>query len=116
MKLIPRLNASEAARFWLLAFLFFINSLVLESNEVVATSGFIYNVGVDQILLVWAAVFATVILASSAYSLFIDRVERGRFAILFFMVFALVYLGFYFMFAANVSDFVSYGLLAVVTE
>lgn len=116
MRLSLPVRSGEAGRVALLAFLLFTNTLVLESNEVIATSGFVSNVGVDGILLVWAVVMLITMLTSSAYSLIVDRVDRARLGAMLFMGVSLVYLGFYFLFSAGVSDFISYGLLAVVTE
>lgn len=111
-----RIKPEEIKLFSLFAFLFFINSLVLESNEVVATSGFISNVGISQILWVWAIVMVIVILSSGTYSIFVDKLDRRKLAISIFVIFSLVYLGFYYMFSIGVSEFVSYGMLAVVNE
>jgi len=52
MTLLNRIMPDERGRFLLLAVLFFLNSMILESNEVVATSGFISSIGVSQIVLV----------------------------------------------------------------
>jgi MFS family permease len=116
MSFLPAILPTERMRVGVLAFLLFVNSFVLESNEVVATSGFIINVGVSQILLVWAAVMFMALVGSSTYSLFIDRVERRRLGIILFLSFSLVYIGFYGMFLLQVPDFVAYSLLAILNE
>ncbi len=114
-KLIP-IKRNEVGRFTLLAALFFINTLVLESNEVVATSGFVREAGVSRLLIVWTVVMASVLLSSSAYSLVVDRIDRERFSIVLFFILGLLYLGFYFLFSTNVPQQISFGLLAVLTE
>jgi len=55
--------ASESVRFITMALLFFANAIVETSNEVVATSGFINNLGASHILWVWAAGAMVIILA-----------------------------------------------------
>lgn len=116
MQISSAIKTGELRPVALLAFLLFINTLVLESNEVIATSGFVANVGVDQILIVWASVMLLAMLTSSAYALVVDRVNRVRLAVGLFWGSSMVYLGFYFMFSAGVPDYVTYGLLAVVNE
>lgn len=115
MRLTSRIQSGEHTRFFLLAFLFFINSMVLESNEVVATTGFISSVGVPQIVVVWAIDMAIVIFTSGLYSLFVDRTKRGRLAIILYFVFCVVYMGMFALFQLTESDAV-YGLLLVVTD
>jgi type IV secretory pathway VirB3-like protein len=115
MASISRILPNERGRFFLLAFLFFVNAMILESNEVVATSGFISNVGVPQILVVWAIDMTIIILTSGVYSLFVDRTKRGRLAVILYFLFFLVYLGLYGLF--NTSEgMVGYGILLVIND
>jgi MFS family permease len=116
MNFLPAVLPTERMRVGVLAFLLFVNSFVLESNEVVATSGFVSNVGVSQILLVWAAVMFLALVGSSTYSLFTDRVERRRLGIILFCSFSLIYIGFYVMFLLHAPDFIAYSLLAILNE
>lgn len=113
---LSRINTNERGRFALLAFLLFFNAMVLESNEVVATSGFISNVGVPQILLVWAADMAIIIFTSGVYSLFVDRVQRGRLAVMLYVLFCVVYLALYLLFTSSSAGLIGYGLLLVVND
>ncbi len=110
------LRSGEAGRVALLAFLLFTNTLVLESNEVIATSGFVRSVGVEGILFVWGLVMAITMLTSSAYSLFIDHMDRAHLGAILFLLGSLIYLGFYGLLRVGISDFIVYGLLAIVTE
>lgn len=116
MKFLPRILPGEPGRVLLLSFLLCINALVLESTEVVATSGFVSNVGVPQILAVWTTVMLIAMLASSGYVLVVDRVNRAGLGIGLFLIFSLIYTGFYLMFIVGAPDFLTYGLLAVITE
>lgn len=106
----------EFGRVGLLAFLLFTNTLVLESSEVIATSGFVSQVGVDQILVVWAMVMLVAMVTSSLYALVVDRVDRIWLGVALFFGASLVYLGLYALFVASVPSFLAYGLLAIFTE
>ncbi|MBP1466967.1 hypothetical protein EYB53_014735 [Candidatus Chloroploca sp. M-50] len=106
----------EFGRVGLLAFLLFTNTLVLESSEVIATSGFVSQVGVDQILVVWAMVMLVAMVTSSLYALVVDRVDRIWLGVALFFGASLVYLGLYALFVADVPSFLAYGLLAIFTE
>lgn len=110
-----RVLRTERRRFFLLAFLFFINAIVLESNEVVATSGFISTIGVPQIVVVWAIDMSIIILTSGIYSLFVDRTQRGRLAVILYILFAVVYLALYGVFSSGITN-TAYGILLVITD
>ncbi|MFQ5794189.1 MAG: Npt1/Npt2 family nucleotide transporter [Candidatus Bipolaricaulia bacterium] len=116
MKIGARVLPGEWSRFTTLALLLFINSLVLESNEVVATSGFVSRVGAEQILWVWAIDMLIVILTSGAYSLIVDRTQRGRLAIRLSVSFSLVYVLLFLLFVSGVPDWLSYPLLTVIND
>ncbi|MFQ6015463.1 MAG: Npt1/Npt2 family nucleotide transporter [Anaerolineae bacterium] len=113
---MSRVLPSERARFVMLALLLFSNSLVLESNEVIATSGFVSRMGAEQILWVWAADMLIVILTSGAYSLVVDRTKRERLAIRLFVGLSLVYVALYLLFLLGAPDWVSYPLLTVIND
>lgn len=116
MKAISRILPDERTRFIVLALLLFINSLVLETNEVVATSGFVSNVGITQLPWLWAADMLIVILTSGVYSLVVDRTKRERLAIVMSVSFSLVYVALYAMFRLGTPDWISYPLLTVVND
>ncbi|MFN8534292.1 MAG: hypothetical protein U0556_12200 [Dehalococcoidia bacterium] len=73
-----RIARDERSRFGLLALLLFVFTFMLQSNEVAATSGLISQVGVDNILWVWAGGMLSVMLTSTAYSLIVDSHQRSR--------------------------------------
>ena len=116
MPSISRVLPNERVRFVVLALLLFMNSLILESNEVVATSGFITHVGPEQILWLWAIDMLIVILASGTYSLFIDRTKRQELASYLFVGFSLAYVVLYLLFFFHAPDVLSYPLLTVVND
>ena len=115
MIILPHVYSGERARFFALATLFFINSLVQESNEVMSTSGFVSHLGVEQILWLWVVESLLMILVSSAYAFVVDRMKRVRLASLLSAIFGLIYLGLYGLFAVGAPGWLSYSALAVVS-
>lgn len=115
MALLSRIQAGERGRFAVLALLLFVNALALESNEVVATSGFISSIGVNQIVLIWALDMTIIVLTSGVYSLFVDRTRRPRLAVMLFTGFAMVYAALYGLFLVSRSP-VTYALLLVIND
>ncbi len=105
----------ERGRFALLAGLLFLSAMVIESNEVVATSGFISSVGVSRIVLVWALDMTIIILTSGVYSLFVDRMPRARLAVFVFFGFSVGYLGLSGLFTTQAQG-IAYVLLLVVND
>lgn len=116
MATVPRILTGERSRFFLLAVLLFINGLVLNSNEVVATAGFISSVGADQILLVWGADMVIVIITSSAYSLVVDRTKREKLALRLFFLFTGIYVLLYALFLTAENTGIPYLLLLVIND
>ncbi len=115
MALSSRIQAAERGRFAVLALLLFVNALALESNEVVATSGFISSIGVNQIVLIWALDMTIIVFTSGIYSLFVDRTRRPRLAITLFTSFAAIYAALYALFLVSRSP-VMYALLLVIND
>ena len=60
MSILPRFRPEDRSRLAVLGAVLFLNAAVLESNEVVATSGFVSRVGVEGIPWLWAADMAIV--------------------------------------------------------
>lgn len=116
MAILPHIEANERLRVALLAFLLFINAIVVQSNGVVATSGFIANVGTAQILLVWALDNAIIFSVSGAYSLFVDRMKRSRLALILFSAAAVVYGLMFLLFRAGAPDALTYTLLIFLND
>lgn len=113
---IAHLLPGERRRFFTLGLLLLINGLTLEANEVIATSGFVSRVGVEQILWVWAADMLIVMLTSGAYSLFVDRMRRERLGIAGMAGFGLAYVALYLLLHLGVPEWLFYLLLTVVND
>lgn len=116
MATFTRVQPNERSRLFLLAVLFAVNAVVRESNEVFSTTGIAVNVGVPQILWVWAANMAIVMVLAGAISLIVDRASRGNLAIGLFVVFSLLHVGCYFLFNSPLNPFASYFILSVINE
>jgi hypothetical protein len=113
---LPELKAAEKLPFGILAVLLLFNGIVLECNEVVATSGFVSKVGAPHILWLWGIDMAIILLTSSLYSLFVDRMKRTRLAVFVFAGFSITYVLLYALFETNAPDWLTYSLLTVITD
>jgi ATP/ADP translocase len=103
-------------RFALVAFLLFCNGIILEANEVVATTGFISSIGVSQIVIVWAIDMTIIIITSGIYSLFVDRAKRSQLAIILYLAFAAAYFILYFVFTQTQISTFGYAILLVLND
>jgi len=113
---LPRVHAAEALRFGLIVALFFFNSVILESNEVIATSGFISNIGVQHVVWVWAADMGVVMLTAALYSMIVDRTNRAKLTTAMFAIFGLMYVALYVLFAIGNWAWLAYPLLTIITD
>src|SRR5262245_25132191 len=109
-------TVSERVRFITMALLFFANAVVETSNEVVATSGFISKLGASQILWLWSADMLIIILASSAYALIVDRMNRRKLGIALFAGFGFGYVVVFALFAFGAPDSVTYTTLKLMNS
>src|SRR4051812_46146656 len=73
---IFRLHPGEIALVLILGFILLSNSIALEISDVVALSGFLSQVGVSGILLVWLVDMALILLTAGLQSLIIDQFNR----------------------------------------
>src|SRR5438105_1618193 len=91
----------ERSRVVLIALLLAVCMLAQASNDIVATMGFVSNVGAAKILLIWAADALIVILSSGLYALVVDRMHRRRLAVGLFLAFAAAYVAMFLLFASG---------------
>ncbi len=113
---IFRLNPGEAGLVLVMGFLLLSNSLALEISDVVALSGFLSQVGVSGILVVWLADMALIILTAGLQSLIIDKFNRISVMrwLSFGLAFAYVFLRF--MFTLRIPGQINYGILYVLSD
>ena len=116
MVTLPRIAPSERFRFTILALLLLINAIIVQSNGVVATSGFIANVGTHQLLLVWALDNVIILFASGMYSLFVDRMKRSTLLLILFSAAAIIYLLLYVLFRIGAPEALTYTLLMILND
>jgi ATP/ADP translocase len=113
---LPRIHAAEALRFGLIVALFFFNSVILESNEVIATSGFISNIGVQYVVWVWAADMIVVMVTAALYSIVVDRTNRAKLTTRMFGLFGCIYIGLFGLFYLGHVTWLAYPLLTIIND
>ncbi|MEZ4869548.1 MAG: hypothetical protein R3C14_49950 [Caldilineaceae bacterium] len=113
---LPCIERGERWQFIAIVAFLFINSLVLESNEVIATSGFVSHVGVQHISWIWALDMLVVMLTAALYSLIVDRTNRVVLTMRLFGLFSLLYLGFYGLFQIENLAWLTYPLLTILND
>ncbi|MEZ4679231.1 MAG: hypothetical protein R2932_33935 [Caldilineaceae bacterium] len=113
---LPRIHAAEGYRFGLIVALLFFNSVILESNEVIATSGFVSHIGVQHIVWVWAADMIIVMLTAALYSIIVDRTNRTRLTTVMFAGFGGIYILLYGLFRFEQLTWITYPLLTIVND
>lgn len=111
-----RIPDVERYRFGLIVTLFFLNSVILESNEVIATSGFISNIGVHHVIWVWAVDMLIVMLTAALYSIVVDRTNRARLTTIMFATFGCGYLGLHKLFQIEHLEWLTYPLLTIIND
>lgn len=92
------------------------NTLVLELADVVATAGFVSNIGPESLPLLWILDMAITLVSAGIYALIVDRVQRVRLMKWLLGLLA----GFYFLvmalFSMNAPDWLTYPLLYIVND
>lgn len=113
---LSRIEQDERWQFVVIVAFLLINSLVLESNEVIATSGFVSHVGVQHIVWVWALDMVVVMVTAALYSLIVDRVNRVALTMRLFMLFSFFYLAIYLLFQVETLTWLVYPLLTILND
>ena len=93
-----------------------INTFVLELADVVATAGFIGNLGVDRIPWLWIVTTIITIFAAGFYLVFIDRFPRLQLVIWLLTGLAILYLLLEFLFAFNAPIWLTYPSLYLLAD
>jgi ATP/ADP translocase len=111
-----RLHAGETGLVLALGILLLGNSLAMQVSSVVSVSGFLSEVGPNQILIVWIVDMLLVILAAGLQSLIVDRFDRITLMGWISLAFALAYTILRLMFAFGVPGWLTYSLLYLLTD
>ncbi|MCB0103946.1 MAG: hypothetical protein KDD74_17995 [Anaerolineales bacterium] len=93
-----------------------VNTLVLELADVVATAGFISNVGVESIPWLWIVTTVITIFAAGFYLVFIDRYSRLNLVTWLLVALAILYLLLEFLFAFNAPQWLTYPTLYLLAD
>jgi ATP/ADP translocase len=93
-----------------------VNALSLEGAYVIATSGFLSEVGVRQLPLLWLVDMTVILLSTALYSLVIDRWRRRSLVQGTVIFLAAFYAVIRWLFAYGAPDWLTYPLLYVVAE
>jgi len=93
-----------------------INTLVLELADVVATTGFISNLGVDNVPWLWVGTTLLTIFAAGGYLVVIDRYSRLHLVSWLLIGLAVFYLFLELLFAFHAPDWFTYPSLYVLAD
>src|SRR5581483_9968928 len=111
-----RLHAGEIGLVLALGILLLSNSLAMQVSSVVSVSGFLSEVGPNQILIVWIVDMLLVILAAGLQSLIVDRFDRITLMGWISLAFALAYTVLRIMFTFGAPGWLTYSLLYLLTD
>ena len=93
-----------------------VNTFVLELADVVATAGFVSNLGVDKIPWLWIFTTVITIFAAGFYLVFIDRYSRLHLVSWLLVGLAVLYLLLEFSFAFNAPVWLTYPALYLLSD
>lgn len=113
---IFRLRTGESKVVAVLGLLLFCNALATQISGIAAVSGFLSEVGVNQILLVWLIGYALIIVTASGQSLIVDRFGRVPLLRWTCFTFAMIFLTLRLMFTFRVAPAINYSLLYFMSD
>jgi ATP:ADP antiporter, AAA family len=93
-----------------------VNTLILELSDVVATAGFVSNLGVDKMPWLWIGTTLLTMFAVGGYLVVIDRYPRLHLVSWLLVGLAVLYLLLEFMFAFQVADWITYPALYLLAD
>ncbi|MBN1149168.1 MAG: hypothetical protein JXA78_18050 [Anaerolineales bacterium] len=105
-----RLNKNETGIVLVMGNILLINSLAQQISEITAISNFLSEVGVNQMLIVWAIDSILILVTMGLQSLIIDRFKRVALVRGLMVAFALAFLLLRSLFILGAPDWLSYGL------
>lgn len=93
-----------------------INNTVLQLANVVATAGFVSQVGSQNILWLWVIDMIITVVASSIYAVIVDRVSRKRLVEWIFLIFAVFYVVLLLLFSTEWGRYLAFPLLYLLSD
>jgi ATP:ADP antiporter, AAA family len=115
-KRLLNINPGELGLVAILGVLLFGNSFALEVSEIVSTSGFLSQVSVPNILIVWIIDMALIIISAGLQSLIVDRFNRLQLMRWVTIVLAACYIGLRLLFVIDAPAWLNYSLLFLVSD
>jgi hypothetical protein len=116
LKQLFSVRPGEAGLVIMLGLILLGNSMALWVSSVVSVSGFLSEVGVNEILIVWIVDMLLVTLSTGLQSLVVDRFNRATMLRWMSFIFALLYVILRMMFVFKVPGWVNYSVLFLLTE
>ncbi len=110
------LKPEEARIVFSLWLLLAINTLVLELSDVVATAGFISNLGADKVPWLWIVTTLITMFAAGGYVVIVDRFSRVQLVTWLLVGLAALYLFLELLFAFHAADWLTYPLLYLLAD
>lgn len=111
-----RIRAGEYRLVVIMGLLLFVNSLALEISDVVAVSGFLENVGLNELLIVYIIDMLLIIFTAGLQSLVVDRFQRLSVIRGMAIIIAAAYVVLRLMFIFGVPDWLNYSLLYLLSD
>jgi ATP:ADP antiporter, AAA family len=99
-----------------LGFLLFGNSFALEVSDIVSTSGFLSQVSVPNILIVWIIDMTLILISAGLQSLIVDRFHRIQLMRWMSIILGAAYIGLRFLFVLGAPAWLSYSLLFLISD
>jgi ATP:ADP antiporter, AAA family len=93
-----------------------LNTTVLQVANVVSTTGFVRQVGIEQVPTLWIIDMIITLIATGVYSLVVDRLPRATLMGGLLLSMALVYLGLQALFAGSAPAWLTYPLLYLISD
>ena len=97
-------------------FLLAINMMVMELSDVVATAGFVSNIGSDSLPWLWLVMTLLTLVGASGYSVLVDRYSRLNLITWLLGLMGMFYLALMFLFRAQIPDKITFPLLSIITD
>jgi ATP/ADP translocase len=111
-----RLRTGESRLVAILGLILFCNAIATQISGIAAVSGFLSEVGVNQILLVWLIGYSLIIVTASGQSLIVDRFGRVPLMQWTCFTFAMIFLVLRLMFTFKVAPAINYSLLYFMSD
>jgi ATP/ADP translocase len=111
-----RVQPAEVGLTLTLGFLLLINAMAQQISGVVAVSGFLSEVGTNQILIVWIVNYTLITLVAAFQSLLVDRFNRITLIGAVCLSFAGIFVALRLMFAAGFPSWLTYSLIYIISD